>query len=220
MLKALESTDKLLSIMSHDLRNPLGAVLAYADLLTGNPDLSGRALKQSEAIRRAAERMHAMILNLVDVHKLAQGDLHLGCQPEDICEATADVLTRLEPIAAAREIKLSARGLDQKARAAVDRQRFEQALTIIIQNAIQHSPQSLAVEIELSVGAGRVQIAIIDQGPGFSAEDTLRDARPARGLSLYLARELIVTGFKGQLGFEKGAGARGTRAVVDLPILT
>ena len=72
----MRAREELLAIVSHDLRNPLGVVLAASALLLKSrlpPDKGERARRQVEAIQRAGNRMNRLIRDLLDFASIQAG---------------------------------------------------------------------------------------------------------------------------------------------------
>jgi PAS domain S-box-containing protein len=68
--RAIEQREEVVSIVSHDLRNPLGVVIAAADLLIDIPLDEGERKRQTEIIQRSAQRMQSLIEDLLDVARI------------------------------------------------------------------------------------------------------------------------------------------------------
>src|SRR4029079_9743086 len=98
---ALRAREDLLAIVSHDLRNPLGVVLASTSLLlksTLPPDKQERARRQVEAIQRAGNRMNRLIRDLLDFASIQGGRLSVTLRAQDAGAIVQEVLEALEPL--------------------------------------------------------------------------------------------------------------------------
>ena len=101
--------EDLLAIVSHDLRNPLGVVLASSALLLKSslpPDKDERARRQVEAIQRAGNRMNRLIRDLLDFASIQGGRLSGQPRPHDAAAVVAAVTEALEPLAVAKQLRL------------------------------------------------------------------------------------------------------------------
>lgn len=224
-MKSFETREKLIAALSHDLRNPLGAILAYAEMLSDAEDLSPRHARQIDSIQRAAKRMNAMIQNIVDLTKLEQQALDFD-RAEHACDSLLQALPELvDPMLKRRTVKLSLAPLpeDEALKFIGDRNRALQILEILAQNAIQLSPENATVTVAISATSDTISITVKDSGPGMSEKELESyfgansgdTARPARGLSLHLAR-LLAERLDGTLTAKSGLG-HGTEATLSLP---
>ena len=108
--EALRAREDLLAIVSHDLRNPLGVVLASSALLLKSnlpPDKQERARRQVEAIQRAGNRMNRLIRDLLDFASIQAGRLSVSVRPQDVGAMVTEVLEVMEPLAAAKSLRLT-----------------------------------------------------------------------------------------------------------------
>lgn len=199
-MKNLGPNQALISALSHDLRNPLGAILAYADLLAQNTEVTGRARKHVESIRRSATRIDAIIQKLVDVAEIQAGQFSIERRSHSLTAAILEAIEQASIHASARNIEICVSGADELPEFYIDRSRIAQTVEILLNNAIQFSSSGKQVHLRVSLFAGnRIEIAVTDFGPGL--EDTKINAilegrapnsnRPARGLSLLLAKTII-----------------------------
>ena len=109
--EALRAREDLLAIVSHDLRNPLGVVLASTSLLLKSnlpPDKQERARRQVEAIQRAGNRMNRLIRDLLDFASIQAGRLSVSLRPQDVAAMVNEVLEVTEPLAVAKTLRLTA----------------------------------------------------------------------------------------------------------------
>lgn len=198
-LKTIETKEQLISAISHDLRNPLGAVLVYAELLQQDPALIGRSRTQLEGILRAAHRMDTMIQNLVDLTRLESGKIGLEKSKRGLARLVGTSLDELREKADAKNIRFDLRAPSQDPELVADQDKLARAFSILVTNAIQYSPDNSVIEIEITANESHVSLRLTDHGKGMPSEDLksyLFDgeelkARPSRGMSLYLARLIV-----------------------------
>jgi len=182
-IKELErQKDAFLAAASHDLKNPLTAIKARAQILqrqvgrmTG-PE-GGRVVDGLRAIDQTATRLTAMINELLDVARLQMGrPLLLDRQPVDLEEIARQVTTELQPSADRHEIEIKAPS--QKKLGLWDRARLERVVTNLVSNAIKFSPEggrvTLVVREEDRSGDPWVALEVHDEGVGIPADDVPR----------------------------------------------
>jgi signal transduction histidine kinase len=159
-----DNKDRTLSIVSHDLRNPLNSIVVGAALLQQLPDSSPRHQVIAGRIARSAKRMELMIRDLLDY---ARGRFSGGMSVvprlvdlEEICEAVVAELRTVHP---KREITLQSVGrLDTTC----DGARVEQAISNLIGNALEHSAS--AISVTATGGADMVEVKVHNGPPGIA----------------------------------------------------
>jgi PAS domain S-box-containing protein len=201
--EALRAREDLLAIVSHDLRNPLGVVLASTSLLLKAnlpPDKQERARRQVEAIQRAGNRMNRLIRDLLDFASIQAGRLSVSVRPQDVAAMVAEVLEVTEPLAAPKSMRLVsevAPGLAIRC----DHDRVIQLFSNLIGNAIKFTPDGGTITVRASAEPDVVRFAVVDTGPGISAAElpyvfdryyqAQRKNRDGIGLGLSIARGIV-----------------------------
>ncbi|HET8541683.1 MAG TPA: ATP-binding protein [Anaeromyxobacter sp.] len=201
--RAVEARDEVLSVVSHDLRNPLGVVTLGARVLADLPEGDGaveRARATGARVLRAAERMARLIGDLLDLATLRAGRLAMErgvCGASDLLREAAD-----EVRGAARE-----KGLELRVHVspgvpsfACDRGRVLQVLGNLASNAVK-ATEAGGVWLAADPGDGEIVFTVGDTGPGIpEAErgalfERFRRGAGARyegaGLGLSIARALV-----------------------------
>jgi signal transduction histidine kinase len=213
--------EQFMAVLGHDLRSPLAAILGGASfLLDLDPGETERTVL--ETIESSGQRMHRLIDDIMD---FARGRLGGGfpIRPEehDVGDIVADVAGEMRSAHPDREILVhDGAGVV----AEVDRPRFVQMLTNLVGNALEHSPSSEPVEIEVMADGDLVRIAVINAGETIPAEALPRLFEPyfrsgdpsegsGLGLGLYIAAE-IARAHGGEIRAESGER---TTFTVELP---
>lgn len=188
------------SIVSHELRTPLAPIMGWARSLLKNSDKFDEGQKQSglESILRQAQRLEALILNILEVSRIEVG----ANQPrDDIVEVPAAigaVVGELLESWPGREVRVST---PDEVRAHGSQLWIEQIVTNLLSNALKYSPASEPIEVSVTQQAGAVYVAVADRGPGISPRDQDRifqrferlsgtNTQPGTGLGLYVGRKL------------------------------
>lgn len=158
--------------ISHDLRNPLAAIQGLAQLLLRKLEhagLTGTELQTARGIITSAERMNAIIQDLLDSARLETGQMQLDARPVDIARLVSDLLERSAQIAGDRQIRL-----DLPANlppVSADPNRLERILTNLLTNAIKYSPPETEVLLGVKTTAGEITVFVVDHGLGIAPED-------------------------------------------------
>jgi PAS domain S-box-containing protein len=168
--RAIRQREDVVSIVSHDLRNPLGVTLAAADLLLDLPLDEHQRRRQAEIIARSGKRMLRLIEDLLDVARIEAGALIVRPSREDLTPILEEARKVFADQAAERSIGLGIAPAEGKPRARVDRDRILQALTNLLDNAIRLTPEGGQVTLAVSEDSDHVLVSVSDTGPGIAPE--------------------------------------------------
>jgi len=182
-IKELErQKDAFLAAASHDLKNPLTAIKARAQILQRQAlrmkGAEGRRVADGlRAIDQTATRLTAMINELLDVARLQMGrPLLLDRQPTDLAEISRQVITELQPSTDRHDIEIKTP--TERILGLWDRARLERVVSNLVSNAIKFSPEggriTLIVRGDDHAGEPWVALEVHDEGVGIPAEDVPR----------------------------------------------
>lgn len=224
-----DQKDQLLGAVAHDLRNPLGAVSGFAQVLLDGMagDLEGRQRLVVERMASAAEHMLAMVEDLVDWSAIGAGRVRL--RPEDLCLASLvrDVAQLTTVSATAKGIGLT---LDAPPTCPVvaDPGKLRQVLDNLLSNAVKYSEGGTTIAVRVTADDDRAVIAVEDQGVGIPEGELAAVFEPfgtasvrgtagekSTGLGLAIARR-IVTAHGGSIDVVSEVGV-GSTFTVELP---
>jgi signal transduction histidine kinase len=169
--RALErSRRELVAWVSHDLRTPLAGLRAMAEALEdGLADEPELYFKQ---IAASVQRLSGLVDDLFDLSRIQAGALVRGNDPIDLAGLARDCLEALEPLAAAKQVTLSAT-LAGAVVARGNADELTRALTNLVANAIRHTPAGGRVDVRLErSSAGDAEISVSDECGGI-ADDVL-----------------------------------------------
>ena len=231
--EAARSREDLLAIVSHDLRNPLGVVMASSALLLKSPLVDppgkeGRSKRQVEAIQRAGTRMNRLIRDLLDFAAIQAGRLTISSHPRGVGELVREVFDAAAPQAEAKSLKLIDGSPESPLRVACDHDRVIQLFDSVVGNAVKFSGEGGSVTVTAEPDGDMVRFAISDEGPGIPSEElphvfdryyqAKRRNRDGIGLGLSIARG-IVEAHGGRIWVESPAAPTGvgTRFFFTLP---
>ena len=217
----------LLRTVSHDLRNPLGVVLASTALLLKSnlpPDKEERARRQVEAIQRAGNRMNRLIRDLLDFASIQAGRLSVSLRPQEVAAMVNEVLEVTEPLATTKSLRLVA---DVAPGLAIrcDHDRVIQLFSNLVGNAVKFTPDGGTITVHAAADGEVVRFSVTDTGPGISADElphvfdryyqAQRKNRDGIGLGLSIARG-IVEAHGGRIWVESEEG-KGSTFFFTLP---
>jgi PAS domain S-box-containing protein len=224
--------DEFLAILSHELSTPLTIILGWSGMLRGDDVTREELLRGIETIRASAQAQSQLIDDVLDLSRVTTGKLHLDVQPVPIGQLVADSLTAVRVAAAAKRIDLIAPETTTAGTVLGDSNRLRQVIWNLLTNAIKFTKPGGRVTVELENTPATVKLIVTDTGQGIARDFLTHVFEPFRqadasttrahgGLGLGLAIvHLLVEGHGGTVAaFSEGAD-RGSRFVVELPLVT
>ena len=225
---AVRSRDEVLSVVSHDLRNPLNTVSMSAALLDDSdiPLNEEQRRKQLEIIKRSANRMNRLIQDLLDVARIEGGRLAISCRPEDPAALAAEACESFRPLAADKSVALECDIDRALSPVPADRDRVLQALSNFLNNALKFTPAGGRIRVSVShADQNGVRFAVADTGAGIPADElphvfnrfwqARKTAHLGSGLGLAIAKG-VAEAHGGWVTVESEVG-RGTTFSLYLP---
>ena len=213
----------LLAAVSHDLRTPLAGIKAAVSTLR-TPGVTWSRDDEADllaAIEESADRLGAIIANLLDLTRLQTGAVNLVTQDVGLDDIVARTVRTL-PDADRIDVDLAP---DLPA-VRVDVGLLERVTANLVENALRYSARPARVEVTAEVAGTQVRLRVIDHGPGIAEHDKgrlfqpfqrLGDAPAGEGVGLGLAVAAgLTTAVGGQLSAHETPGG-GLTMVVDLP---
>ncbi len=213
--------DEMLSIVSHDLRNPVATVAMSAALLRdADLALSDEERRvQLDIIARSAARMNRLISDLLDVARIERGRLTIDCQCHDAGAIAVEACEAFRATAQEKSLSLDCDVEEGLPPVYVDRDRIIQLLSNYLNNAVKFTPAGGRIDLTVRAAeGGGVRVAVSDTGPGIAAEElphvftrfwqAKRTAHLGTGLGLAIAKG-IATAHRGSVDVrsELGRGA-------------
>jgi len=228
---AVSTRDEFLGIVSHDLRNLLGAVMGFAGLIAKAESgemqhQADQVLAHARRIQRSGARMSRLVGDLVDVASIEAGALAVTLQVGDPKLVVAEAVDTFQGQAAASGVSLVAETTSPAAVAEIDHARVLQVLVNLIGNAIKFTPSGGSVVVQLERTEHELRFSVRDTGRGISADQLgsvferfhpveKRDGSGV-GLGLYISK-CIVQGHGGHIWVESRPG-EGSTFWFTLPI--
>jgi two-component system, sensor histidine kinase and response regulator len=225
-----DDKNEFMGIAAHDLRNPLGDVKGYAELILEERELPRQELEDSvRRIRDAAARMVEMVQNLLDTNRIERGELRLNLTPVDLLADVAAVIESQQGRAVAKQQTLQVHNEAGSVKVLADAAVLTQVIENLVSNAVKYSPPGKNIFVRLKKEASAVRIEVQDEGPGLNAEDRKKlfgrfarlSAKPtggesATGLGLSIVKRMVEA-MNGTVWCESEPG-QGATFIVTLPI--
>ena len=194
--EANEFKTDLVAMLSHDLRQPLGSVLGYAQLLNGevDPAAGDDARKFAAKILRGARRLQQLLEDILTMTQLDVGKLLPEPAPVSVHQAVIDTVGGLQD-----ELPAVSHGEVGRVWALVDPGHLQQILANLVGNAAKYGGPP--VRIAATEAEGVVEIHVADHGPGVPGEFVPRlferfarapsSGGTGTGLGLFIVRQLV-----------------------------
>jgi signal transduction histidine kinase len=162
-----EEKNEFLGVAAHDLKNPLGIVMGYAELIsTGRNRSSERDREDARYILAGAERMIALITQLLDVNAIEQGRFPIEIGVCDLGQISARVAESYSAAASQKQISVYAAGPMMPAWVRADANAASRILDNLLSNAIKYSPPGRDVFVRIRNSPDGVVWEVQDQGAG------------------------------------------------------
>ena len=224
---AVKMRDEVLSIVAHDLRNPLNTILMASQVIPviSNP-VDPRVQRQLDIIGRSVKRMNRLIEDLLDVARTDSGRL-LALQPEvmSLSELLAEIRETFEPRARRKGLTLECELGGGDVMICADRTRVFQMLGNLVGNALKFTVEG-SVRVNIDRTHDEVVFTVADTGPGINENDlphlfdrfwqVTRTQRGGAGLGLPIVKKLVEA-HGGRLAVESIAG-QGSTFCFALPL--
>jgi PAS domain S-box-containing protein len=221
--------DEFLATVSHELRNPLNAMLGWVHLLrsgTLDKETTERAL---ETIERNIQAQARIIDDILDVSRIVRGSLTLSVGPVDLAAVLHDAVESLSPAAQAKGIALHTVLDAKEGRLAGDPDRLRQVAWNLLANAIKFTPRGGEVVVRLSREGDDFRLEVTDTGEGIESEflphvfeqfrqenGSITRVHGGLGLGLSIVRHLVEL-HGGSVAVESAGRDQGSRFTVTLP---
>lgn len=223
--------DDLISVVCHDLKDPLSAIVMGTSYVLKNipkGDQGAKLRKMGEAVLRATQRMNALVGDLHDLARIESDRLVLDLQTQRADALLATATTLAEVAAATKKVTLKVSMKEPVAALGIpcDRERVEKMLGHLLSNAIRGANESGVVEIAVLRDGDAVRFTVTDNGKGIAPErvphvfdrryNSTQRARDGAGLGLALVKGLA-RAHGGDAGISSELGT-GTSAWFSIPL--
>ena len=219
--------DDFLAVMSHELRNPLAAIVATAELVRVRGGLASEA--EMASIDRQARHMTRLVDDLLDASRAVRENVPLVPVRIEIARVLADALEVAQRAMKERDHVLTATIPDLGLLVSVDVERMAQVFGNLLTNAAKYTPPGGRIHVAASATLDEVTVSVDDNGQGIAPEllDQMfepfvqGDQGPDRkrgglGVGLAIARKLV-RAHHGEITAESPGRGRGSQLTVRLP---
>jgi signal transduction histidine kinase len=173
LIELNQEKNKFLGIAAHDLRNPIGVALSFAELLITEFEafLDEEKKHYLNVILDRCEFSIKLLNDLLDISKIEAGKLELVFESLNYVEFIKKLILEYKIFAQKKHIAIEFRYADFNHSFTFDKTRIEQVLMNLVNNAIKFSPKDTTVTILVEKSGDFVKTSITDQGRGIPAEE-------------------------------------------------
>jgi PAS domain S-box-containing protein len=220
--------DEFLATLSHELRNPLGAIANAASALDRRAGGEEAAARLRQIIHRQTRHLSRLVDDLLDVARAAAGKIALHFQPVDLSEVAAGCMASLRASGRAESLRLSFRA--QSVMVNADATRLAQIITNMLDNAVKFTPAGGAIDVDVTREGQKAVLRVRDTGVGIEpqmlprifelfaqAQQAMDRSVGGLGIGLTLSRRLVEM-HEGTITAASDGAGRGAEFTVRLPV--
>jgi PAS domain S-box-containing protein len=222
--------EQFLATVSHELRNPLNAIMGWVHLLrSGNLD-TPKSSKALETIERNVHLQTALIDDILDVSRIIRGKINLTFRPIRMGAVVDAALAAVRPTADVKGVALEYEMAAESDEISGDTDRLQQVVWNLLANAIKFTPRDGLVTVRVERHGDELTLSVRDTGQGISADFlphvfdrfTQADSGSTRahgglGLGLAIVRHLVEL-HAGTVEASSAGQGQGATFSVRLPI--
>ncbi|HET6281415.1 MAG TPA: chemotaxis protein CheB [Polyangia bacterium] len=228
--EAVRRRDQFLAMLSHELRNPLGAIVSATALLKTDNGSESRANKFLQILERQSQQMTRLLDDLLEASRVTQNKIELKKRVTDLNHVVREAIEVVRGQMEARDIQLSSELTSEPFSVDGDSARLQQVLVNLLNNAAKYTARGGNVVVRTKCDGPSATISVRDDGAGIPADmlesvfdlfvqssRTLDRAAGGLGVGLSLVRSLVDM-HGGSVSAHSDGEGKGSEFVVRLPL--
>ncbi len=229
---AIQQRDEFLAVLSHELRNPLGAVTNALSLLKQNPvHRSDEDTRLLLLIDRQAAHMKSLVDDLLDTRRITAGEINLRNELQDLGEIARDCVEALRGIFSRKNQTIEAHFDDADLPVIGDKTRLLQVMENLLTNANRYTPTGGNIVVRTMADNGNAVLCVEDNGNGISNDqlerifemfargEANRGTQAGLGVGLALSK-MLVEKQQGELIAESPGKGLGATFTIVFPLVS
>jgi CheY-like chemotaxis protein/two-component sensor histidine kinase len=221
---------EFLTVLSHQLRNPVQAISSNAWLLKSRAT-DEKILRPAEAIERQVARLSKVLDDVLDMVRVTR-NAKLETAPVALQQVVTTAVAATQESLDTQRREINVDMPDAPILVNADAKRLAQAIGNVLHNAVKFSPQQGEIEVRVTRSGETATVSVKDQGVGIDPEDLARVFEPFAhgksrshhsevelGIGLHIARQLLRAHSGGIEAHSAGLG-KGTEFLLRLPVAT
>jgi two-component system, chemotaxis family, CheB/CheR fusion protein len=222
--------DEFLSVLAHELRNPLAPIGAGIEVLRSRPDNATVVRQVSATMARQTHQLVRLVDDLLEVARISSGKLTLHTGQVEIAEVVRDAVAAVRPFVDSLEHQLTITAPDQPLIVEGDAMRLTQVVGNLLHNAVHYTPARGQIALDVRRTGDQALISVRDNGLGISPQslphlfDMFYQAgnqgegtNAGLGIGLTLAKTLVEM-HSGTISAESAGPNQGSTFTVCLPL--
>ncbi len=224
-----EIKNRFLGTVSHDLKNPIGAIQSLAYVLSEEENLKEEQRGYVDEIYKTSEYMMRLVEDFLDIYKIETGKDKLCQEMQDYAEVIKEALRYNQFAAKEKSVNLRLEIHESSLELLIDRNKIIQVISNLVENALKFSHEEQEVLLRVYKIDGEIVTEVQDQGPGIALEEQERifeeffkgEVQPvsmentSTGLGLAISKK-IIEAHGGTIGVRSGS-SKGACFFFSLP---
>lgn len=174
LLKLNETKSSFIANISHELRTPLTSIKGAMDYLFVRLAMHKKDDEEDlkvffEVIKKNAERLIRLVNNVLDYERIELGELEMHFKEINLKNVFDEVITGFRPISEEKKVSIELKAEDVTVHA--DEDRIKQALTNLLSNALNFSPEASNIIVTLNEADGYANAGVEDSGCGITESE-------------------------------------------------
>lgn len=207
-----------LSSMSHELRNPLNAIIGFSQLISDDSNLTDEQKEFIGLIKSSGEHLTSLIDEILDLSKIEAGKIDIIMEDLSLKDLLSKCMEIIDVKENGKEKNLSMDlGECDNEYIKVDKKRFTQVMINLLSNAVKYNRRQGSVHVSCGKSEGKIRIFVKDNGFGLNEEQKNKLFEPferlgaektnieGTGIGLVITKQLIEL-MNGQIGVESEPG--------------
>lgn len=222
---------ELLSLASHQIRAPLGAIKGFVSLIMEGSygAIDPKVKEPLDKVKASADELISLINTFLDVRKVEDGKMEYQFAKTDLGKIVGEVVELMRPVAQKKALTLTFVPPAKPVFVNADLEKLKQVFQNLVDNSIKYTPSGF-VKVALEEKDGSATFVITDSGLGIPStlipylfEEFIRDERVKKnirgtGLGLYIAKQIVIA-HSGKIWAESPGEGKGSTFTITLPAL-
>ncbi len=228
--ESISRRDEFLAMLSHELRNPLGAILNATYVLDSEQSDDVEKQRAYQVVHRQGRQMAVLMNDLLDVSRITQKKIALHLEPIDLRSTIDSAVEAIQPLLEESRQRIKLHVADEEITIMGSRTRLTQIQVNLLTNASKYSPAGSTIVLTARQDAERAYLEIKDEGIGIphdmrekifeifvQSDESLDRSRGGMGVGLTLVKSLVEL-HQGTVSVKDNGSGPGSTFVVTFPL--